>query len=51
MDLLADLSESELLQELEYRIQNVNNKLDLLDVKMERAVGTEKIKYLQKWDS
>lgn len=38
----------ELLQELEYRIQNVNNKLDLLDVKMERAVGTEKIKYLQK---
>lgn len=38
----------ELLQELEYRIQNVNNKLDLLDVKMENATGTEKIKYLQK---
>lgn len=37
-----------LMQELEYRIDNVNDKLALLDVKMENAVGTEKIKYLQK---
>lgn len=37
-----------LLQELEYRIDNINDKLSLLDVKMENAVGTEKIKYLQK---
>lgn len=37
-----------LMQELEYRIDNVNDKLSLLDVKMENAVGTKKIEYLQK---
>lgn len=40
-----------LLQELEYRIDNINDKLSLLDVKMENATGTEKIKYLQKQNS
>lgn len=37
-----------LMQELEYRIDNVNDKLSLLDVKMENAVGNKKIEYLQK---
>lgn len=37
-----------LMQELEYRIDNVNDKLSLLDVKMENAVGAKKIEYLQK---
>lgn len=38
----------ELLQELQNRIDKVNNKLDLLGSKMEKAVGTEKISYLEK---
>ena len=38
----------ELFQELENRITKVNNKLTLLDTKMERAVGTKKIEYLEK---
>lgn len=37
----------ELLKELENRINKVNNQLSLLDTKMENAVGTEKIGYLQ----
>ena len=37
----------ELFQELENRITRVNNNLSLLDAKMERAVGTKKISYLQ----
>ena len=37
----------ELLQELENRISKVNNEISLLDKKMENAVGTTKIKYLQ----
>ena len=36
-----------LLQELENRISKVNNEISLLDKKMENAVGTTKIKYLQ----
>ena len=36
-----------LLQELENRISKVNNEISLLDRKMENAVGTTKIKYLQ----
>lgn len=38
----------ELFQELQNRIDKVNNKLDLLGSKMEKAVGTEKIAYLEK---
>ena len=38
----------ELFQELQNRIDKVNNKLDLLGSKMENAVGTEKIAYLEK---
>lgn len=38
----------ELFQELQNRIEKVNNKLSLLDTKMERAVGTKKIEYLKK---
>lgn len=37
----------ELLQELTNRIDRVNNQLDLLDAKSERAVGLSKITYLQ----
>ena len=37
----------ELFQELENRITRVNNNLDLLDSKMDGAVGTKKISYLQ----
>ena len=38
----------ELFQELENRISRCANQLSLLDSKMERAVGTEKIEYLEK---
>ena len=38
----------ELFQELQNRIDKVNNKLTLLDTKMQRAVGTKKIEYLEK---
>ncbi|MGL4656805.1 MAG: hypothetical protein ACRCWM_13125, partial [Sarcina sp.] len=34
-------------QELENRISKVNNQLKLLDLKMEQASGTNKIKYLE----
>ena len=37
----------ELLQELENRIDKVNNSISLLDKKMENAVGTTKINYLK----
>ena len=37
----------ELFKELEYRIQNVTKKTSLLDKQMEKAIGTEKIKYLE----
>jgi chromosome segregation ATPase len=37
----------ELFQELENRITRVNNNLDLLDSKMDGAMGTKKISYLQ----
>ena len=37
----------ELLQELENRIDKVNNSISLLDKKMESAVGTNKINYLK----
>ena len=37
----------ELFKELEYRIQNVTKKASLLDKQMEKAIGTEKIKYLE----
>ena len=36
-----------LIKELENRIDSVNNSLSTLDKKMEKAVGKEKIKYLQ----
>ena len=37
----------ELFKELQYRIETVTKKTSLLDKQMEKAVGTEKIKYLK----
>lgn len=37
----------ELFKELQYRIETVTKKTSLLDKQMEKAVGTEKIKYLE----
>ena len=41
----------ELLQELENRIDKVNDAISLLDTQMENAVGTKKIGYLQQQNS
>ena len=41
----------ELLQELENRIDKVNDQISLLDTQMENAVGTKKIGYLQQQNS
>lgn len=37
----------ELFKELQYRIETVTKKTSLLDKQMEKAIGTEKIKYLE----
>ena len=37
----------ELFKELQYRIETVTKKTSLLDKQMEKAIGTEKIKYLK----